>query len=214
MCQRGHPHCTLQRYVSEKSPTLYTAEICVREVIDTVHCRDMCQRSHRHCALQRYVSEKSPTLYTAEMCVREVNHTVHCRDICQRSHPHCALQRYLSVKSPTLCTAEISVSEVTHTVYCRDVINKSYLSNRSQSVRIADSRSRPIILKCGVLQEFPLGPFLFNIYTLPIYDIIRSHGLVFHISADDNDNYIPFKPKVCDQNLVKLRNCIAVCKFG
>ncbi len=55
----------------------------------------------------------------------------------------------------------------------------------------------------------PLGPFLFNVYTLPIGDIIRSHGLLFHIYADDNDNFILFKPEDCDQNLVKLRNGIA-----
>ncbi len=85
----------------------------------------------------------------------------------------------------------------------------SYLSNRSQSVRIGNSRSRPTILKCGVPLGSPLGSFLFNVNTLPIGDIIRSHGLSFHIYADDNDNYISFKPEDCDQNLVKLRNCIA-----
>ncbi len=55
----------------------------------------------------------------------------------------------------------------------------------------------------------PIRAFSFNIYTLPIGDIIRSHGLSFYIYADDNDNYISFKPEDCDQNLVKLRNCIA-----
>ncbi len=66
----------------------------------------------------------------------------------------------------------------------------SYLSNRSHSVRIGDSRSRPTILKCGVPQGSPFGPFLFNVYTLPIGDIIRFHGLSFHIYADENDNNI------------------------
>ncbi len=80
----------------------------------------------------------------------------------------------------------------------------SYLSNRSQSVRIGESKSRPTILKCGIPQGSLLGPF----YTLPIGDIIHSHGLSFHIYVDDNDNYISFKPEDCDQNLVKLRNCI------
>ncbi len=59
------------------------------------------------------------------------------------------------------------------------------------------------------LRDPPFGPFLFNVYTLPIADIIRSHGLSFHIYADNNDNYISFKPDDCDQNLVNFRNCIA-----
>ncbi len=87
----------------------------------------------------------------------------------------------------------------------------SYLSNRSQYVRIEESWSRPTNLKCGVPQGPLLWPFLFNIITLPIGNIIGSHGLLFHIYANDNHtcNYISFKPENSDQNLVKLRNGIS-----
>ncbi len=56
----------------------------------------------------------------------------------------------------------------------------------------SSSNDRP--LKYGVPQGSMLGPKPFNVYTLPVGDIARCHGLQYQIYADDNDLYIAFKP--------------------
>ena len=62
---------------------------------------------------------------------------------------------------------------------------KSYLSGRSQSVLINGTQSKPTSLVCGVPQGSVLGPIVFTIYMLPLGDIIKRHGMQFHMYADD-----------------------------
>ena len=71
---------------------------------------------------------------------------------------------------------------------------KSYLENRRQYVVINNSQSNERKLVCGVPQGSILGPLLFNIYTLPLGELIRQYGLSFHLYADDNQDYLAFKP--------------------
>ena len=61
----------------------------------------------------------------------------------------------------------------------------SYLSQRQHSVLINGVKSKTAPLSCGVPQGSVLGPILFTIYLLPLGDIIRKHGLQFHMYADD-----------------------------
>ena len=85
----------------------------------------------------------------------------------------------------------------------------SYLSGRSQVVEINDTKLSVRDLTVGVLQGSVLGPILYLLYTAPLAEIIRSHGLECRFSADDTQLYITFKD--CDADIARLRveNCVA-----
>ena len=70
---------------------------------------------------------------------------------------------------------------------------RSYLTDRKQKVVVNDVFSKSTSLTCGVPQGSVLGPILFTIYMLPLGEIIRSHGVQFHMYADDCQLY-----KTCD----------------
>ena len=71
---------------------------------------------------------------------------------------------------------------------------KSYLSSCYQSLCINGVYSDKKELKCGVPQGSVFGPDLFAIYSLPLADLIRKHGVPFHFFADDGQLYIIFDP--------------------
>ena len=62
---------------------------------------------------------------------------------------------------------------------------------------------------CGVPQGSVLGPLKFCIQLLPLEAILRYHGIVCHIYADNTQLYLHFK---CDNpsiTLSNLNNCIS-----
>ena len=69
---------------------------------------------------------------------------------------------------------------------------KSYLSDRTQYVKINSSSSCFSGLSQGVPQGSVLGPILYSLYTSPLADIAKAHGLNIHFYADDTQIYITF----------------------
>ena len=70
---------------------------------------------------------------------------------------------------------------------------RSYLSGRTQSVRVDSAISSPRSLAYGVPQGSVLGPVLFTLYTSPIHDTMHAHGVSDHEYADDTQEYLGFK---------------------
>ena len=66
---------------------------------------------------------------------------------------------------------------------------KSYLSARTQSVCVSSRTSSDVALLTGVPQGSVLGPVLFTVYTLPVGNIVRRHGLHIHVYADHTQIY-------------------------
>jgi len=61
----------------------------------------------------------------------------------------------------------------------------SYLSNRTQYVRLPTTRSAESAVLYGVPQGLVLGPILFLLYTADLLQLIRRHHLHPHAYADD-----------------------------
>ena len=87
----------------------------------------------------------------------------------------------------------------------------SYLTGRTQRVKIGDAFSSLVHILFGVPQGSVLGPLLYLVYTLPIGDIIRQHRLKYHIYADDTQLYVSFdvaNPNNQEDALCRIQRCI------
>ena len=68
----------------------------------------------------------------------------------------------------------------------------SYLTDRTQKVKIDEFSSDPVMLKHGVPQGSVLGTILYTLFTSPVGDISRSHNIGYHGFVDDTQNYHSF----------------------
>lgn len=66
---------------------------------------------------------------------------------------------------------------------------KSYLSCRSQVIRVNGVRSDPVSLLHGVPQGSQLGPVVFAMYLIPLYMELEKLDISYHGYADDNQLY-------------------------
>ena len=86
---------------------------------------------------------------------------------------------------------------------------KSYLSDRTQSVRIAQSHSPLKPCSSGVPQGSVLGPLLFSLYISPIGNLISDHGVLHQQYADDTQLYISLSSSQPFYPLSKLECCLS-----
>src|SRR3977135_128017 len=88
----------------------------------------------------------------------------------------------------------------------------SYLTGRTQAVFLDGVSSDSVNLTCGVPQGSVLGPILSNIYTQPLGEIAKKHGLNYHFYADDTQLYTSFSVKGANTSVLSISNCIADVK--
>ena len=85
----------------------------------------------------------------------------------------------------------------------------SYLSGRHQTVFVNKSKAYSNLLTSGVPQGSVLGPILFSVYTLPLGDIMRRHGVNFHLFADDTQIYATFNIPDLQSTCDRIERCIS-----
>ena len=88
----------------------------------------------------------------------------------------------------------------------------SYLTDRTQFVKVANEHSTSRKLLCNVPQGLVIGPIVYSMYTAPLADIMRQHGLNFHFYADDTQLYLSFNPEATGEpmhSLSRVQSCIS-----
>ena len=77
---------------------------------------------------------------------------------------------------------------------------------------IADVMSGVTNIVCGVAKGSVLDALKLCLYLLPLGDILKYHGIGYHIYADDTQLYISFKCNNPLTSLPKINNCISDIK--
>ncbi len=89
---------------------------------------------------------------------------------------------------------------------------ESYLTNRKQAVIINGTPSKSKDLCCGVPQGSVLGPKLYNIYTLPLGEIIAKHNVSRIFYADDGNLYLAFRQNQFDYTKANMEHLVVDLK--
>ena len=86
---------------------------------------------------------------------------------------------------------------------------KSYLTGRSQRIKLGNCLSSRSDLSFGVSQGSVLGPLLFTLYTTPLSSLVPGHAIPHHLYADDSQLYVSFSSGDSAAALNSLQSCLA-----
>ena len=104
-------------------------------------------------------------------------------------------------------------SRLKHRIGVTDIALKwfeSYHHERTQRVLVNNTTSESISLPFGAPQGSTIGAEEYKLYTIPLGDIIRRHGLQFHLYADDGQLHVSFvlnRSEDLQNALEKIANC-------
>ena len=86
---------------------------------------------------------------------------------------------------------------------------KSYLTCRSQRIKLGNCLSSRSDLSFGVPKGSDLGPLQFTLHTTPLSSLISGQGIPHHLYADDSQLYISFSSGNSTTALNGLQSCLA-----
>ena len=87
---------------------------------------------------------------------------------------------------------------------------KSYLTGRSQRIKLANCLSSRSDLSFGVPQGSVLDPLLFTLYTTPLSSsLVSGHAIPHHLYADDSQLYVSFSSGDYAATQSGLQSCLA-----
>ena len=136
--------------------------------------------------------------------------------LCSLDDKNCVLLLLLDLSSAfdTIDYSVLLSRLFTYIGVCGDALSwfKSYHSDRYQSVRCLHSVSGKQPLQTSVPQGSGLGPQLFCIYTLPLGEIMRRHGVEFHFFADDTNIYMSTSFPDLAAACTRIEHCISDIK--
>ena len=86
---------------------------------------------------------------------------------------------------------------------------KSYLTGRSQRIKLGNCLSSRSDLSSRVPQGSVLGPLLFTPYTTPLSSLVSGHAIPHHLHADDSQLYVSLSLGASTAALNGLQTCLA-----
>ena len=86
---------------------------------------------------------------------------------------------------------------------------ESYLTGRSQRIKLGNCLSSRSDLSFGVPQGSVLGPLLFTLYTTPLSSLVSGHAIPHHLYANDSQLYVSFSSGNSAAQLNGLQSCLA-----
>ena len=88
----------------------------------------------------------------------------------------------------------------------------SYLSVRTQRISVQEALSNVFYLRYSVPQVSCLGPLLFKMYSIKIFDIVGHHLPQINCYTDDSKLYLSFNPSYAfsqDEAIRSMETCIS-----